>query len=227
MELRHLRYFVAVAEAENVSRAALKLHVSQPGISRQIRDLEDEIGFSLLERSAKSVRLTAAGKVFLHEAREVLSRVEAAVNKAREVAKGGSGEIRVGKQWYCIDLLLFHRRLRCLFIFDLKLGRFTHADAGQMNLYVNYAAEHLTLDGENPPVGLILCSEHDEAVARYSMGNVTNKILAAQYKLALPDPRLIEKEIEKTRRMLELRAKLGYKFPTAKTKPSRKWREGI
>jgi predicted nuclease of restriction endonuclease-like (RecB) superfamily len=112
-------------------------------------------------------------------------------------------KIRVGKQWYRIDLLLFHRRLRCLFIFDLKLGRFTHADAGQMNLYVNYAAEHLTLDGENPPVGLILCSEHDEAVARYSMGNVTNKILAAQYKLALPDPRLIEKEIEKTRRMLE------------------------
>ena len=112
-------------------------------------------------------------------------------------------KIRVGKQWYRIDLLLFHRRLRCLFIFDLKLGRFTHADAGQMNLYVNYAAEHLTLEGENPPVGLILCSEHDEAVARYSMGNLTNKILAAQYKLALPDPRLIEKEIEKTRRMLE------------------------
>lgn len=111
--------------------------------------------------------------------------------------------IRVGKQWYRIDLLLFHRRLRCLFVFDLKLGRFTHADAGQMNLYVNYAAEHLTLAGENPPVGLILCSEHDVAVARYSMGNLTNKILAAQYKLTLPDPQLVEKEIEKTRRILE------------------------
>ena len=57
MELRHLRYFVAVAGEENVSRAARKLHVSQPGLSRQIRDLEDEIGFLLLERSAKSVRL--------------------------------------------------------------------------------------------------------------------------------------------------------------------------
>ena len=62
MELRHLRYFVAVAEAENVSRAALKLHVSQPGLSRQIRDLEDELGFPLLERTAKSVRLTEAGR---------------------------------------------------------------------------------------------------------------------------------------------------------------------
>ena len=96
MELRHLRYFVAVAEEENVSRAALKLHVSQPGLSRQIRDLEDEIGFPLFERSAKSVRLTAAGKVFFTEAREVLLHAEAAVKKAREVARGGSGEIHVG-----------------------------------------------------------------------------------------------------------------------------------
>lgn len=96
MELRHLRYFVAVAEAENVSRAALKLRVSQPGISRQIRDLEDEIGFPLFERSAKSVRLTAAGKVFLSEAREVLLHTEAAVKKARDVAHNGSGEIHVG-----------------------------------------------------------------------------------------------------------------------------------
>ena len=65
VELRHLRYFVAVAEMENVSRAALKLHVSQPALSRQIRDLEDEIGFSLLERTAKSLRLTDAGRAFL------------------------------------------------------------------------------------------------------------------------------------------------------------------
>src|SRR5438132_161262 len=72
VELRHLRYFVAVAEMENVSRAALKLHVSQPALSRQIRDLEDEIGFSLLERPAKSVRLTDAGRAFLDNARALL-----------------------------------------------------------------------------------------------------------------------------------------------------------
>jgi len=96
MELRHLRYFVAVAEAENVSKAALKLHVSQPGISRQIRDLEDEIGFKLFERSAKSVRLTAAGNVFLSEARAVLQRASDAVEKARAMAGGVSGEINIG-----------------------------------------------------------------------------------------------------------------------------------
>ncbi len=96
MELRHFRYFVAVAEAENVSRAALKLHVSQPGLSRQIRDLEDEIGFQLFERSAKSLRLTTAGKVLLTEARAVLLHAEEAVKKARAVAGGTSGEINIG-----------------------------------------------------------------------------------------------------------------------------------
>lgn len=96
MELRHLRYFVAVAEAENVSRAALKLHVSQPALSRQIRDLEEELGFSLLERSAKSVRLTDAGRVFLTESRAVLERAAEAVKAARIVAGGNRGELHIG-----------------------------------------------------------------------------------------------------------------------------------
>src|ERR1043165_9274650 len=95
MELRHLRYFIAVAEAENVSRAALKLHVSQPALSRQVRDLEDELGFPLFERSAKSVRLPDAGRAFLDEARAVLQRADAAVNAARTIALGGRGELHV------------------------------------------------------------------------------------------------------------------------------------
>lgn len=82
MELRHLRYFVGVAEEENVSRAALQLHVSQPALSRQIRDLEEELGFLLLTRSARSVQLTEAGRAFLHEARAVLLRAEEAVKTA-------------------------------------------------------------------------------------------------------------------------------------------------
>jgi DNA-binding transcriptional LysR family regulator len=96
MELRHLRYFVAVAELENVSKAAVKLHVSQPALSRQIRDLEDELGLPLLARSAKSVRLTAAGRVFLDEAKAVLQRADAAVQSVRAVARGERGEIHVG-----------------------------------------------------------------------------------------------------------------------------------
>jgi LysR family transcriptional regulator, benzoate and cis,cis-muconate-responsive activator of ben and cat genes len=96
VELRHLRYFVAVAEAENVSRAALKLHVSQPPLSRQIRDLEDELGFLLLKRTAKSVRLTEAGRTFLNEARAVLQHADEAVKRARAVASTEPTELDVG-----------------------------------------------------------------------------------------------------------------------------------
>src|SRR6476469_278350 len=95
-ELRHLRYFVAVAEMENFSRAALKLHVSQPALSRQIRDLEDEIGFCLLERTAKSVRLTVAGRAFLDNARAFLQNADEAMTKARDVASAEPTELNVG-----------------------------------------------------------------------------------------------------------------------------------
>src|SRR2546427_9017982 len=81
---------------ENVSRAALKLHVSQPALSRQIRDLEDEIGFSLLERTAKSVRLTDAGRAFLDNARALLQNADEAVTKARAVASAEPTELHVG-----------------------------------------------------------------------------------------------------------------------------------
>ena len=96
MELRHLRYFVAVAEEQNVTRAAARLHVSQPPLSRQIRDLEDGLGVTLFERSARSVRLTEAGRVFLVEARAVLARAEEATQTVKAIASGKRGEIHVG-----------------------------------------------------------------------------------------------------------------------------------
>ncbi len=110
--------------------------------------------------------------------------------------------LRVGDDWYRIDLLFFHRRLRCLVIIDLKIGKFTHADAGQMNLYLNYAREHWTLPDENPPLGLILCSEKNEAVAHYALGNLHNKVHSSQYKLALPGEKELAREIANTRKAL-------------------------
>ncbi len=96
MELRHLRYFVVVAEEQNVTRAAARLHVSQPPLSRQIRDLEAELGVELFRRTAKSLALTEAGKLFLIETRAVLLRVDQAVDAVRALASRHRGTLRVG-----------------------------------------------------------------------------------------------------------------------------------
>jgi predicted nuclease of restriction endonuclease-like (RecB) superfamily len=111
--------------------------------------------------------------------------------------------LRIGTEWYKVDLVFFHRRLRCLLIVELKVGKFSHADAGQMNLYLNYAREHWVNPEENPPVGLILCSENDEAVAHYSLEGLTNKVLAREYQLTLPDERRLAERLSKTRKRLQ------------------------
>jgi len=111
--------------------------------------------------------------------------------------------LRIGTEWYKVDLVFFHRRLRCLLIVELKVGKFSHADAGQMNLYLNYAREHWVNPEENPPVGLILCSENDEAVAHYSLEGLTNTVLAREYQLTLPDERRLAERISLTRKRLQ------------------------
>ncbi len=118
---------------------------------------------------------------------------------------GRQRRLRIGDEWYRIDLIFFHRRLRCLVVIDLKIGKFAPADAGQMHLYLNYAREHWTNPEENPPVGLILCAQKNEAVAKYALEGLPNKVLAAEYKTVLPDEKLIETELEKTRKLLKSR----------------------
>jgi predicted nuclease of restriction endonuclease-like (RecB) superfamily len=202
---------------------------------------------------------------------------------------GRQRRLRIGGEWYRVDLLFFHRKLRCLVVIDLKVGKFTHADAGQIypmryallrlrpkkchrqkpirrsaassrgtqqwasslncrpasigagllrgvpepsgrhqtrevsqervgetlhqeshralshgvNLYLNYARQHWTQPDENPPVGLILCAEKDDAIAKYALEGLPNKVLAREYKLTLPNEKLLAAEIEKTRERLE------------------------
>src|SRR6185369_5072798 len=96
MELRHLRYFVAVAEALNFTKASARLRVAQPALSRQMTDLEDEIGVYLMKRSPRGVTLTAEGKLFLDEVRELLKRADESVEKVRALARGEYGELHVG-----------------------------------------------------------------------------------------------------------------------------------
>jgi predicted nuclease of restriction endonuclease-like (RecB) superfamily len=116
---------------------------------------------------------------------------------------GRQRRLRLDDTWFRIDLLFFHRRLKCLVIIDLKVGRFSHADAGQMHLYLNYAREHWLKPGENPPVGLILCASKGSAEAHYALEGLPNKVLAAEYQMALPNEHLLAEEIARSRELLE------------------------
>src|ERR1700720_3115743 len=96
MELRHLRYFVAAGEEQHFGRAAARLHLAQPALSRQIQDLEREIGFLLFDRLPRGVRLSAAGTLFLNDARRILQDVEEATRRAERIALGQAGTLRIG-----------------------------------------------------------------------------------------------------------------------------------
>jgi len=96
MELRHLRYFVAVSESLSFTKAAADLRVAQPALSRQVQDLEEEIGVDLFKRGPRGVTLTAEGKLFLEKARDLLQRADESVEQVRALARGQCGELHVG-----------------------------------------------------------------------------------------------------------------------------------
>ncbi len=125
---------------------------------------------------------------------------------------GRQKRLRIGDEWYRVDLVFFHRRLRCLVIIDLKIGKFTPADAGQMHLYLNYAREQWVREGEKLPVGLILCAQKNEAVARYALEGLPNKVMASEYRMVLPDEKRLAAEIERTQAIL--RARKGPAHPS-------------
>ncbi len=116
---------------------------------------------------------------------------------------GRQQRLRLDDEWYRVDLVFFHRRLRCLVIVDLKIGKFTHADAGQMHLYLNYAREHWVCPGENPPIGMILCAHKGEEVAHYALENLPNKVLAREYRLLLPDEKKLAQALVRSREQIE------------------------
>jgi predicted nuclease of restriction endonuclease-like (RecB) superfamily len=131
---------------------------------------------------------------------------------------GRQKRLRLDDEWYRVDLVFYHRQLRCLVIIDLKLDKLTHADVGQMHLYCNYARAHWTLPDENPPVGLILCTGKGAALARYALEGLPNKIMATEYLTALPPQELLEAELDRTRRILTGRDVMGSPKKTAARK---------
>lgn len=104
MELRQLRYFIAAGEEQHIHRAAKRLRIAQPALTRQIQNLEEEIGFELFERLPRGVRLSPAGKSYLNEARRIIAEIDGAVGRVRRIAHGQAGVLRVG----CVDSLSWH-----------------------------------------------------------------------------------------------------------------------
>lgn len=118
---------------------------------------------------------------------------------------GRQRRLRIDDSWFRIDLMFFHRRLRCLLLIDLKVGKFSYADAGQMNMYLNYAKEHWTMPGENPPVGLVLCAGKGAGEAYYALNGLPNTVMASEYKVQLPDEKLLADELVRSQKLLETR----------------------
>jgi hypothetical protein len=119
---------------------------------------------------------------------------------------GRQRRLRVDDEWFRIDQVFFHRRLRCLVLIDLELSKLTAAAVGQLLLYLNDARHHWTHPDENPPVGLILCAEHRAGVARYALEGLPNKVLAAEYRTTLPSEETLAAELQRTRELLEARS---------------------
>jgi len=113
-----------------------------------------------------------------------------------------------GDHFY-IDLVFYHRRLRCFVLIDLKVGKLTQQDIGQMLLYAGYYEAEEMQEGENPPVGLILCTDKNDAVVRYTLSQTTQPVFASRYKLYLPTEEELQSELRRERSSLEIEGQLN------------------
>jgi predicted nuclease of restriction endonuclease-like (RecB) superfamily len=115
---------------------------------------------------------------------------------------GRQYRITVGGRHHFIDLLFFHRRLRCLVAVDLKIGAFQHEDAGQMNFYLNYLREQVSYPDESPPVGIVLCAEKDAEVVHYATAGLDQMLLVSRYLVALPSEEQLKKWLHDEQELL-------------------------
>lgn len=104
--------------------------------------------------------------------------------------------ISFNNKHYRIDLVFYHRILKCHILIDLKIGEFDHSDAGQMNVYLNYFKENEMSDNDNPPIGIILCSQKDNALVHYATGGLSQEVFVSKYKLQLPSEAELKALIE-------------------------------
>ncbi|MEW6686894.1 MAG: PDDEXK nuclease domain-containing protein [Candidatus Edwardsbacteria bacterium] len=111
--------------------------------------------------------------------------------------------ITIANRHYYIDLVFYNRLLRCLVLIDLKTDELDHSDIGQMNFYLNYIKDNEKAEGENDPVGLILCAKKDDIFAKYVLGGLNNKVFASKYKLALPSEKELRLKLKPIPKLIE------------------------
>lgn len=121
--------------------------------------------------------------------------------------------ITIEDDHYYIDLVFYHRILKCIILIDLKIGKLTHQDIGQMNFYLNYFKEYEVEKGENPPIGLILCTDKNNAMVKFALGGISNKLFVSKYKLYLPSEKELRAELIKEREYIQ--DKSSQKSPSA------------
>jgi predicted nuclease of restriction endonuclease-like (RecB) superfamily len=114
--------------------------------------------------------------------------------------------ITVGNEHDRVDLVFYHRQLRCHVLLDLKIRAFRHGDAGQMNFYLNYFKNNMMEEGDNPPVGIILCSEKDHTKVEYATAGMDNKLFVSRYLVVLPSADQLRELVERDRVLFEARA---------------------
>jgi len=144
----------------------------------------------------------------LHESKLEQAIIDNLQNFLLELGKGFSfvarqKRIRFGDDYFYIDLVFYNYVLKCFLLLDLKMGKLTHADVGQMDGYVRLYEEQFKIPGDNPTIGLLLCSDKSEAVAKYSILNESKQIFAAKYLQNLPTEEQLRLEIERERRLIE------------------------
>lgn len=110
--------------------------------------------------------------------------------------------ITVDNEHFYIDLVFYHRILKCHVLIDLKIRKFVHTEAGQMNFYLNYYRENEMYDNDDLPIGILLCTDKDEATVKYAIGNIDNKVFVSRYKVALPSEKELEQFIMRDKKAL-------------------------
>lgn len=124
---------------------------------------------------------------------------------------GGQTRISLDNENFYIDLVFYHRLARCFVLIDLKTGKLTHQDLGQMQMYVHYYQREMMVDGENPPIGLVLCADKSEAVVKYTLPENNTQIFASRYRLHLPTEEELAREIVREREIFERERRLAGK----------------